>query len=240
MLVVIGILALLVGLVLPMLAASRQRARQMAGTVNARSIEMGMLTFAQNNGGWYPGRDSHGAITSAMVEKRYRMLLEGRHVMAETLISPADPVPRSTWSGGDVHRSQYSFALPVILSLQGIGSERADEFRDTLNSRAVAVTDRAIVNGESGSGGLAIRSIHTAPAPDTSDWAGSVVWNDGHGTFAGSPRIATRYGSWQNDHDHLFASPGETVLNNVIPFSTDTQHDALMSSYGVLVGLPDQ
>ena len=65
LLVVIAIIALLIGLLLPDLAAARISARQVTNSTNLRTIQQGFVIFAQSNKGWFPGVMSDGTIGTA-------------------------------------------------------------------------------------------------------------------------------------------------------------------------------
>ena len=54
LLVVISIIALLIAILLPALGAARRSARQMANSTQLRGIHQGMVTFAQDNKGFFP------------------------------------------------------------------------------------------------------------------------------------------------------------------------------------------
>ena len=58
LLVVIGIIALLLGLLLPATAAARYRARLVKCASNLRQVGQGIMQYANDNGGNYPPRDT--------------------------------------------------------------------------------------------------------------------------------------------------------------------------------------
>src|SRR5690606_13386756 len=89
-----------------------------------RSIGLGLVMYAEDNGGYYAGFDSSGQAISnykgtgslgIFVEYRYQMLLEGRYTVAEALIAPPDQ-DRTAWredSGVNVTLRNYSYALQL-------------------------------------------------------------------------------------------------------------------------------
>ena len=60
LLVVIGIIALLIGVLLPVLAKSRESARQIQCLSNLRQISTATIAYCNDNGGTYPGRGGQG------------------------------------------------------------------------------------------------------------------------------------------------------------------------------------
>ena len=64
LLVVIGIIALLVGILLPALNKARESARQVKFLSNMRQISLAVVSFAGENRGWMPGRGGGGSGTA--------------------------------------------------------------------------------------------------------------------------------------------------------------------------------
>ena len=62
LLVVIGIIALLIGILLPALNKARESARQVKCLSNMRQISLAVVSFAGENRGWMPGRGGGGVI----------------------------------------------------------------------------------------------------------------------------------------------------------------------------------
>ena len=54
LLIVIGIIAVLIGVLLPALAAARRQANAVKCASNLRQVALGFFQYAQNNKGWYP------------------------------------------------------------------------------------------------------------------------------------------------------------------------------------------
>lgn len=116
LLVVISIIALLIGLLLPALGAARQAARKIASGTQLRGIHQGMVIFAQENKGWYPGLKSDGkplrgtgtgdprdlfchlggnetyrsGAPGLGIERRLAVMMERKYFPLEYLISPGE------------------------------------------------------------------------------------------------------------------------------------------------------
>jgi len=209
LLVVISIIALLIGILLPALGAARRTARQMQNSTQVRGIHSGLVLYAQGNNSRYVGLASDGKIATNVYgyagtgagalnpKARIQKLIEDNYFTVEYARSPSEAQTDTT-----------SYALLAIDANNGtiLSSSRNDEWKDTTNTEAVVISDRAVGNGSG------YKSIHTTPATNQNDWRGSVGWNDNHVTFESSFGLVTKYNSDSNGNDHLF---GGTVGNNV-------------------------
>ena len=206
LLVVISIIALLIGILLPALASARSRARQLQGTTQVRGIQSCLNIFGQSNKSWYPGIDSRGQLTntSATLQNRYQILLDQNYIPGEYLINPEES-GKTIWENTDtVTTDHYSFSMLYLLPTNN--GDREDEWRETSNGMAPIVSDRAI-------GNLAgIRSIHTNPLVNETDWRGSVVWNDNHAQFISTHQIPTHMASHTFDIDNLFVDENSATM----------------------------
>jgi prepilin-type N-terminal cleavage/methylation domain-containing protein len=249
LLVVISIIALLIGILLPALGAARRTARQMQNSTQVRGIQTGMVLFSQGNNTYYPGKTTKGAIvaaaaiyptgatgqnatadeTGAAVGLRFRELLEDNYFTGEYAISPSETKTKWAGAGTEVVAANYSYAMLQITST----GKRDNEWRDTSNSEAVVLSDRAKDNTTAGDGSF-IKSVHTNPsAKGVNEWRGSVGFNDNHVTFEATHNgLTTQYGDSTVNTDNLFGANNDT--------KSVASNDAMMAfdSSDVLVELP--
>jgi len=223
LLVVISIIALLIGILLPALGAARRTARQMQNGTQIRGIHQGMVIFSQGNGSYFPGISSTGAAESGHVWRnvtaittqidgvgttfdhttpetpgyRFRRLAEDGHFAGEYMISPSET--KTKWNGGPLNATHFSYAM---LDIKVADVQRKNEWRQTTNTLAVVLADRAI-DYNTTAGAISLRSVHTEPKSGD-DWKGSVGWNDNHVTFEPNPSMPTKYGRKATADDNLF------------------------------------
>lgn len=230
LLVVISIIALLIGILLPALAAARKTAQQMASSTQMRGVHQALVIFAQSNKGYYPGIESSGDrfVTDAdnlsntsggMVQGRYAIIIEEELVTPEYLLSPAEPVttktPYALGSGGVFDFRHYSYGLMNITGdqndagytgLPAINPNKGryviQEWRETMNSQAIILGDRLLD---------VLANDFTNPDAYLGPWSKTygdskwgVVWNDNHTEFASTPFFETKYGPISNTRDDIF------------------------------------
>lgn len=200
LLVVISIIALLIGILLPALGAARRTARQMQNSTQVRGIHSALVLFSQGNNTYYPGVTTIGNFTTTTVEFRFQELLDDNYFTGEYIISPAETKTATTTSNVAISISNYSYAL---LEIRTSKSKRANEWRDTSNSEAIVITDRAKQNNSTSN----VKSVHTNPKTGVNEWRGSVGFNDNHVTFeATHDDINTQYGDASNTSENMFIS----------------------------------
>lgn len=195
---ILGILVLTIAILLPALGAARRSARCHQNSTQPRGVHSGLVLYAQGNNSYYPGILPDGVTINPAVglsvEGRIQKLIDENYFTIEYARSPSEPQTGTT-----------SYALlqvnvnPDGLTVPDTG--RNLEWRDTINTLAPVISDRAVDNG---SHFTHIKSIHTTPAPGTTDWRGSVAWNDNHVTFESSPILDTTYNKTSHTDDHLF------------------------------------
>lgn len=148
------------------------------------------------------------------VEARFYILLDGDYFTPDYIISPSEnsgvqryqegrfnapPVPVVFDEKG---KRNYSYAMLRILkgnviqnapaprphAIAGSDLPRALEWSSGLNSQAVIASDRN--TGSNATNGA--KSIHTKKH---GNWAGSVVWGDGHAGYETEQYLETKYGN---------------------------------------------
>lgn len=186
--VIVGpIFALLIGILVPALGAARQTARQIQNSTQARGIQMGMVIYAQSNqtgyqDGWYPGIDAAGNVVDVSTENRFAVLLDANAFTPEYLLNPADHAKTEYTYSGNFTSDHYSYSL-LDVSEQGA---RRHEWKETINTMAVVLTDRDASFG------------YGNPTSVWSDhqWRGTMVRNDNSTAFESSHIVwELQYGS---------------------------------------------
>lgn len=236
LLVVISIIALLIAILLPALGAARRSARQMANSTQLRGVHQGMITYAQDNKGFFPGLRNNGTIATAVQSNvdgtdatrftvgtalgadpvhRVAIMLNADLFTPEYVINPGENSLSKTPGKVDTNLSadNYSFAMLRTLADDGSATagqriERAAlEWAETINSEAVVMSDRNVGNNATDE----ISSVWTEI--DRGEWRGGIVFNDNTVIFeAGVIRERTKYSTFPiNIDDNLFEDTGTHV-----------------------------
>jgi len=186
--VVIGpVIVLLIGILLPALGAARSTARQIQSSTQLRGIQQSMVIFAQSNKtgygeGWYPGIDAAGNVIDVSTENRFAVLLDNNAFTPDYLINPADSAKTAYTYSGNFTSDHYSYSL-LDVSEQG---GRRDEWKETINTMAVVLTDRDDSFG------------HGNPTSvwSSNEWRGTMSRNDNSTMFESSHIVwELQYGS---------------------------------------------
>ncbi|MEM6554104.1 MAG: prepilin-type N-terminal cleavage/methylation domain-containing protein [Planctomycetota bacterium] len=229
LLVVISIIALLIGILLPALGAARRAARQATNSTQLRGIQQGMIIFAQGNKSLYPGILGDGTVGSGVdlqqnsvatrysgaaggfsPRSRYGVLLNFNAFTPEYLINPADTAKTEATIDMDITAAANLSYAALVLQLLGTGTppstgmpavdERAQEWGETLNTRAVVMSDRQT--------GADTTTQISSPwtEEDSGDWRGTVVRNDNSTAFETTHLLTNlQYGNGNvYSTDHLF------------------------------------
>ncbi|MFK7790214.1 MAG: hypothetical protein AB8C95_12075 [Phycisphaeraceae bacterium] len=237
LLVVMVLVVVVVAFNVPVDAASRRTARRMQNSTQLRGIHQGLVTFANSNKNKFPGLDSRGNIIANgkgttgnsgdgdTVEARFWIMLDGDYFTPEYAISPSETanVNEVEWDGENGTETvkwnddikHYSYTM---LGIKGVGGEapdnnfagRAAEWQQTLNSQAIALSDR-------NAGTNATDKVDSIHSGDEGEWAGAVLWNDNHVAFEMTTQyFETKYanGRLHTDRfgegtDNLFSSEAD-------------------------------
>ena len=193
LLVVISIIALLIGILLPALAAARRTARMMKNTTQVRGIHQALVIFAQSNNFFYPGMNRDGVIVDqfgdpgpngALPGVRFQLLLEDDYFTSDYCISPSES--KIAWTAGTAQTTNYSYSL---LNLVNANINSGQHWKADEDGDYCVVSDRPIINGTDVTPSP-IRSVHNNPEVNTTNWKGSVAYNDGHSILESSVPIA--------------------------------------------------
>ena len=187
--VVLTLLGIAVAMVLlpAYYGSSRGPHPELQNSTQIRGIQQALVTYAQNNGEYYPGLDATGAIVDATVEGRFQILLEQAFFTGDYATSPAE-TGKVDWTTAKVTSANYSYAMLQIAHPRR--GKRIKEWKDTINTEAIVVSDRRI--GAKGN----YYSVHVKPPRSGNDWRGSVAHNDNSVNFESSLVVEnTRYGT---------------------------------------------
>ena len=228
LLVVISIIALLIGILLPALGAARKTARQMQNSTQLRGIHQAMVTFAQSNKFWLPGATNTGRVNGtagtdgndSRRDAAIGVLQNDDYFTPEYTIAPGETDPTVT---GDFDvlgnaSDNGSYAVLDFAQDSATGGNLSIlgqlEWRDTLTTTAVILSDRHYETGTDNSTDVGPQGTDTQPdsiwAVNDDTWQGSVLFNDNHVTFEISHKeFLTKYGEVINDEDdNLFVADG--------------------------------
>jgi len=231
MLVVIGLIALLLGILIPTLSGAKKSGNRMKSTVQARSIQTSMVLYSGNNNGWYPLLNSSGKFIGDLYkvndqdayggsedptgttsrELVFWHLLKGAYFPPEELISPSEHEYKA-YSGESYDPGTYvsnnfdsgHFYSYTLLEVDTGSSSLKRYWRNNANGQAVIITDRFWPDDD----GVLI-SLHSSTA-----WQGVVGWNDGHATFESDRTVPTRF-------DDTDPNPADDLLVDNLTKPTD-------------------
>ncbi len=235
LLVVIGIIAVLIGIAIPVLAKVRHNVRRTQNANQIRSIYHAHMLYSPCNNTYYPGvnhlgkpfdtnGDSYIDEADLDVGLRLSILLDDHFFTPEYIINPFETSATAvsytnTGAGSDINYSYALLYLPLDADMPNHTTRY--EWRDTFNNKAVVISDRAIctVAPRATFKDNIYKSVHTNPSAGITHWQGHVGFNDGHVTFETDATIdSTEYYLTRNTNDHLFnpldGSNGDSAFDN--------------------------
>ena len=241
LLVVISIIALLIAILLPALGAARQSARLMQNATQLRGQHQALVMFGQENKGYYPGINARGTrfVTAAdnlsnasgnMVQARFALIIEGRYVTPEYLISPSETneeythQPYQQGVSPAFRSDNYSYAMlelgniqPEFQTSSSVGYHRTQEWRsENLSGQVIVLGDRLVAYDPSPFVIENYRNIHNGRG---GKYIASQVWNDGHAETVSSFISETVYNGIANDLDNVYARQDNPFGNTQTPAS---------------------
>lgn len=165
LLAAVFLIVALVGLILPMFGRRHGHSRPISNSTQLRGIQQGLVTFAQSNkkggnDGYFPGTGHSGDGTQPGA--RLWLMLQGNFFTPEYMINPSDSRAREAQAdptSGDMEpitAEHYSYAMLGIAEALNMTDEdgfvagddtRALEWKETLNTSAIVLSDRAIGTG---------------------------------------------------------------------------------------------
>ncbi|MEM6855930.1 MAG: hypothetical protein AAF593_16110 [Planctomycetota bacterium] len=189
----------------------------MMNNSHLRGIHISLVTFAQSNkrggnDGYYPGFDASGEVLPDGPDTyfsgdgtdpaaRLALLLNGNFVTPDLLLHPRDNRAETSIAAknGDHERLTEKYYSYAMLGLATPGDQRAVEWKETLNTAAIVMSDRAI-----GTGRDDLSSLWTETG--SGDWRGGVVRNDNSTSYEITAEFEqTKFGTAvTNELDHLF------------------------------------
>ena len=244
LLVVISIIALLIGILLPALGVARRTARQMTNSTQLRGIHQAMVTFAQSNKTYYPGISGSGVtLTTAEVNdngtfdgsggssdggnasSQFAILLNGNFFTPDYLINPRDsfqPVSEGddeevTFDGID-GETNFSYATLHWYENDTQQTGRVAEWRDTINSQAAVMGDRAMDSTPTNATIDDATKYSPWTEAESGNWQGTVTWNDNSTRFETTDEdFDTKYGNVSLQEDSLFSTDGTAGGGGTVP-----------------------
>ncbi|HEX8914374.1 MAG TPA: prepilin-type N-terminal cleavage/methylation domain-containing protein [Humisphaera sp.] len=206
--VVIGIIALLMAILLPVVGRARESARSVACLSNLRQLGTATVQYLTDNDGWFPAAAPRSPnalklhdwvwwraspVHPADVTRSALAKYVGRSAFAEALRCPSDEAPRTNMWGTDPPYA-YSYTMNIFLTGYQYGLARTSNLHAVRNPSTkiliVEEDERSLNDGGFWGPGdwLAIRHDRARALPDTFQQAnmsrrGNAAFCDGHAEY---------------------------------------------------------
>ncbi|MEZ6194032.1 MAG: type II secretion system protein [Phycisphaerales bacterium] len=233
LLVVIAIIAVLIGLLFPVLGAIKRNARQTENSSVVRGVIQSMITYSGSNRNFFPGfdgftfADNTADTTNASAhgqcpEGRYWIMLTENYTTADALISPSES--KSPWQRDAVTKDNYSFAMlnlagnPTVVTPAATDTHayRREEWRNQQNPLAPLVTDR-IADPPNFTPGDPTTYLSIHDGSEEGKWIGSIGFGDLSVDFSDTSVVETRFAGYRNQADDIF-TPGDGTGTGAEPY----------------------
>ena len=206
-LAVVTFLMLVIAFILPMLNFNRRSASGLQRSTQMRGIHTAMVLYSQGNNTYYPGFDAQGnRLEDYSTEYRFQLMLDEKYFTGEYIISPSETKTAMTQTGIKPTIDNYSYAF---LNISDLNAKRMAEWKDTSNSEAVVLSDRAIAVDDEGH----FKSVHVNLKDNAKTlWQGSVGFNDNHVRYLHTYEVDTQYGDHSTENDNLFNTTNGSMV----------------------------
>jgi len=221
LLVVISIIALLIGILVPALAAVRGNAKKLQNSANLTNLHQASVLFADQNRGWYSGLTSAGTFitsggtpaefpdsgsfdyfvgsplsTGRGLPVRYALLLSGDFIDRESIVSPEDDEAEILAGPGEVLLASAaggpSYSYSMLNMIQS-ASPTANEL-DRYAEWRNTNNPEAIVFSDRNTGANTTTTVSSLwTRTDSGNWEGHVVFNNGTVEYLQDQFADTRY-----------------------------------------------
>lgn len=231
LLVVVSIIALLIGILLPVLSSARLQAQIMQNATHHRGIHQSFVLFGNDHGTLYPGLEwqdgtaslipgtRNGRYTSASrvdgdwPATRFALVVGLNYVSPDYVINPSDPYPREPWTFGltglDSDGTPFDWRnMSYAVEEWSGGTQGPNRHKvatantGDMGAQTPVIADRIIdVINDDYNNLDAYIGVYSS---SPGNFITSLAWNDGHTTVSHSPLVDTKFGPYRNTSDNIY------------------------------------